>query len=391
MGRAVQYKTVANSQIVTSSAEVKTTAPSPFQLTNPFPIGDLVYQSLPLRISGSLDCTTGGGTVNTDGGLQFIRQLYFSTPQHTMIVEGVDGILLHDMGVIKSRGPMIHSDAPNTTVSTSPAFEYFLELMFKDPEAYRFADQGIDVLRSGSPFLQLNLGVYTDFVTGGAAGDGVKTYNLETSLRLDPGPINVTDDAPQKFQPYLGVFKFPVTQTGLQQQIFLAFGDRIYKKIFVTQRNSSTLVRMANTLIGVNDTDRLSLIINSNFRFVDRVEWLALQDWNAKDYRLAAMPTGVGVLDFTQLLFGQNDSVAVAGGGTVPKNHAGQGGYKLSNALSVLSKNQGTLELDADLTTVSNGQIWVGYDAVKLLQAGAMRPAPTPQGAPSNLSATTGG
>lgn len=387
MGRAVQYKTVANSQIVTSSAKVTTTSPSPFQLTNPFPIGDLVYQSLELRISGNLNEATGGGTVNTDGGLQFIRQLYFSTPQHTMIIEGVDGILLHDMMVVKSRGPVIHVDAPNTNAGGTPSFEYYLPLNFKDLESYNFADTGLDVLRSGSPFLQLNLGVYTDFVTGGAAADGVNTYTLETSLRLDPGPVNVATDAPLRFQPYLGVFKFPVTQTGLQQQIFLAFGDRIYKKIFITQRNSSTLFRLANTIIGVNDTDRLSLIINSNFRFVDRMEWLALQDMNAKDYRLASMPTGMGVLDFTQVPMGQNDSQQSTG----TKNSSGQGGYKLSNALSVLSKNQGTLELDADLTNVSNGQLWVGYDCVKILQAGARRPAPPPQAAPSNLSATTGG
>lgn len=366
MGRPIQTKTVQNSQVITSASPVTTVAPSPFQLTNPFPVGDLVYQDMPLRISGNLNTITGGGTIVPDGGLQFIRALYLSTPQHNMIWDGLDGILIHDMQTVEQHSHPTHDDVQNIAAGATDTFEYSLKLPFKDLFSYNMEDTGLDVLRSGQPLLQLNLGVYGDFVSGGAAADQVQAFTLETSLRLDPGPIDPAYQAPREFMPYRGVLKYPISATVAQQQIFLAFGDRIIKRLYVTQRNGSTLARLANTIVGANDTDRLSLKINSNFPWVDRVEWLALQDMNQSDYNLAAMPVGVGVIDFVPRVLG----------GTSGPKAGGEAGAKLSDALSVLSKDQGTLELDIDVTTVSNGQLWIGYDAVKVLPFGARRPAP---------------
>lgn len=368
MGRPIQHKFVANSQIITSAAVITTTAASPYQLTNPFPVGDLVYQDLNLRFSGNLNCATGGGSVVTDGGLRFIRSVYFSTPQHQMVVEDVDGILLNDMMEVIDKTSYPRNDVTGTGAATTPTFNYALKLPFKDLMSFNASDLGLDVLRSGNPLLQINTGVYTDFVSGGAAADSVQAFTMESHLRMDPGPV--TDpDLPTEFMPYMGKLTFPVSTTVAQQQIFLAFGDRIYKRIFVTQRNSSTNARLNNTIVGVNDTDRLSLKINSNFPWVDRVEWLALQYQNCIDYRRSAMPNGVAVIDFVKQILG----------GVDPDNpRGGSAGPKLSDALSVLSKNQGTLELDIDVTTVSNGTLRIGYDAVKILPLGARRPAPAP-------------
>lgn len=368
MGRPIQRKYVSNN--TPFAASVTTAAPAPFQLTSPFPVGDMVYQSIGLRWSGKINSTTGGGTVVTDGGLQFLRAIYLSTPQHTMIVENVDGIMAHDMMTIRERFHPTHSDISGTGAATTPTFEYFLRIPFKDLEAYSAPDLGMDVLRSGNPLLQINLGVYGDFVSGGAAADSVdSSCALETSVILDPGPV--TDpDLPSQFQPYYGTARFPISTTVAQYQMFLAFGDRIIKRLFVAQRNSSTLARLANTIIGAADTDRISLKINSNFPWVDRLEWKQLQDENAIDYKLSAMPTGVAVIDFVQRILGGTDSSTSTLGGAA--------GAKLADALSTLSKNQGTLELDADVTTVSNGIVLVGYEAAKILQPGARRPAPAP-------------
>ncbi len=368
MGRPTQSKFVANSQIVVSSAPVKGTAPSPFQLTNPFPVGDAVYQDMNIRLSGNLDTTNGGGTVVTDGGLQFVRALYLSTPQHNFIYEGPDGILLRDWLTVINKASFVHSDPTGTGGSTNSKFDYAIKLPFKDMRSFNASDLGLDVLRSGQPLLQLNLGVYGDFVSGGNANDTVQTFTSEIHLRMDPGPVTAPD-LPTEFMPYFGVLKVPISATVAQYQIFLAFGDRIIKRLMVTQRNGSSLARLANTVIGTNDTDRLSLKINSNFAWFDRIEWIALQDQNAADYRLSAMPTGTAVLDFVQEILGGVDPTNGRGGGA---------GAKLSDALSVLSKNQGTIELDVDCTSVSNGQIWIGYDAVKVLPLGARRPAPQP-------------
>lgn len=370
MGRPIQTKTVQNSQIVASTAPITTAAPSPFQLTNPFPVGDIVYQDLNFRLSGNINTATGGGATVVDGGLQFIRALYFSTPQHNMIVEGVDGILLHDMQTVEQGKEPIHDDVQNTAAGATDTFEYYLKLRFKDLESFNAEDLGLDVLRSGQPLLQMNLGVYSDFVSGGSATDTLQVFTMETTLRMDPGPIDPTFQAPREFMPYKGVLKYPISATVAQQQIYLAFGDRIIKRLYVTQRNGSTLARLANTIIGANDTDRISLKINSNFPWFDRVEWIALQDQNASDYGLDAMPVGVGVLDFVQRILGgtqSRDGLVKVGG---------EAGAKLSDALSVLSKDQGTMELDVDVTSVSNGQLWIGYDAVKILPQGARRPAP---------------
>lgn len=368
MGRPIQRKTVANSQIITSAAETKATAASPFQLTNPFPVGDLVYKSLSLRLSGNLDTTNGGGSVVTDGGLQFVRFVYLSTPQHTMIVEGCDGILLADMNGYRNRAKTPRTDPSGTGAGTNATFDYQLRLYFADRESFNESDLGLDVLRSGNPLLQINTGVYGDFVSGGNASDGVQAFTMESTLSMDPGPV--TDpDLPRQFQPYYGVLKVPISSTVSQYQIFLAFGDRIIKRLFITQRNGSSLARLANTVIGASDTDRVSLKINSNFPWIDRVEWKALQDLNAEDAKVSAMPTGVGVIDFVPFQLGGVDPSNPKGGGA---------GAKLSDALSVLSKDQGTMELDADVTSVTNGQLWIGYEAVKPLQAGAMRPAAQP-------------
>lgn len=362
--RPEQQKFVANSQIVVSSSPVTTTAQSPTQISNPFPIGDLVYNSLEFSITGNLNMITGGGTVVTDGGLVFLQAIYLSTPQHNMIWEGIDGIMAHDMERYEERNAPTHSDVSATTVSTTPTFRYGLRIPFKDPQQFNFNDTGLDVLRSGQPLLQINTGVFTNFVSGGAAADTVQTYTIESHLRMDPGPIEpAKGDAPTRFMPYRGVLKVPISSTVAQYQIFLAFGDRIIRRLYVTQRNGSTLARLNNTIIGAAETDRISLKINSNFPWVDRLEWTALQQQNQRDYGLAAASNGVGCIDFFRRVLGNPD---------------GQAGAKLSDALSVLSKNQGTLELDVDVTTVSNGQLWIGYDAVKFIPQGALRPSPNP-------------
>ncbi len=351
MGRPSLSKFVNNTDIAATA--ITTTQPSPTVVQTGFPVGDILYKRLLLRYSGSLSITSSApGTVVTRGGLQFIRAITLETDKHNRLVDGMDGIMIHVMQTVKSRARPVNTDISATTTG-SPTFEYAIEIPFIDSDAARPEDVSLDLF-GARPTLTTQVGVVADFVSGGTNSVlSVASYKQEIHVEMDPGPVDIAADGPL-LQPYLGVYKYPVTSTARATQVGIPYGDRVYKRIFICQRNGSTLAELNNTILGANDNDRLSLKING-FPWIDNIEWLALQDQNASDYELAAMSTGVGVLDFC------------------PRRARG---YMHSDALNVINNAVGTAELLLDATTVTNGQLWLGWDAMKPILPGALRPRP---------------
>lgn len=355
MGRPSLKKFVNRTNIAATA--ITTTQPSPTIVQVGFPVGDTLYKKLNLSYRGSLALTTSGaGTIITRGGLQFLRSIRFETDKHGLIVDGVDGIMLHQMQTVRNRVRPPNNDI-SSAGSGAPTYSYALEIPFFDPASARPEDLGLD-LYGARPTLTTQVGVVTDFISGGTySAESVDNYPQEIHAEVDPGPVSPSDGP--LLMPYWGVRKENISSTATQYQIILPYGDRVYKRIFITQRDSSTLGEIANTVLGVNATDRLSLKVNG-YSWVDNLQWLALQDQNAQDYGLASMPTGVGVLDF------------------IPRRARG---HMLSDALSVVNNVAGTIELDIDVTSVSNGQVWLGFEAAKPIPAAALRPRPSANGA----------
>ncbi len=257
------------------------------------------------------------------------------------------------MQTIKGGARPVNTDI-SSAATGSPTFEYGLEIPFIDRKAARPEDVSLDLF-GARPTLTTQVGIFTDFVSGGTNSVAqVASFKQEVHVDMDPGPVDIAADGPL-LMPYLGVFKYPILSTARATQIGIPYGDRVYKRIFLCQRNGSTLAEINNTIIGANDNDRVTLKVNG-FPWVDNVEWLALQDMNANDYGLSAMPNGVGVLDFC------------------PQRARG---YMHSDALNVINNAVGTAELLLDATAVSNGQFWLGWDAMKPILPGALRPRPS--------------
>lgn len=353
MGRPSLKKFVNRTQI--ASTAITTAAPSPTIVQVGFPVGNVLYKKLNLSYRGTLSLTaSGGGTTVTRGGLQFLRSLKLETDKHGAIVDGLDGIALHVLETIR-KGVR----PPNTDISANttgaPTYNYALEIPFFDPNAARPEDTGLDMY-GARPTLTTQVGVVGDFISGGTYSvESVDSFPQEISCEVDPGPVDPSDGP--LLMPYWGVRKEPITSTTTQYQIILPYGDRVYKKIVITQRDGVTLEELANAPI-VN-TARLSLKVNG-YSWYDNKEWAALQDENAQDYGLTAMPTGVGVLDF------------------IP---ARARGFMLSNALSVVNNVAGTIELDIDVVTASGDQLWILMECCKPIPPAALRPAPSANGA----------
>lgn len=355
MGRPSLSKFVNRTDI--ASTAIGATQPSPTLVQIGFPVGNVLYKHLLLSYRGTLSLTaSAAGTIVSRGGLQFLRSIMLETDKHGRIIDGLDGIMLHVMQMIRSGVRPPNTDITDAATG-APSFIYALDIPFFDEDAARQEDLGLD-LYGARPTLTTQVGVVGDFISGGTYSvETVDLFPQEIHAEIDPGPV-AAGDSPL-LMPYWGVRKEPISSTTTQYQIQLPYGDRVYKRIFLCQRDGVTLAELSNTVCGANATDRLSLKING-YSWTDSIQWRALQDRNAQAYKLAAMPTGVAVLDF------------------VPKRSRGA---LLSDALSVVNNVAGTAELAIDVTTASGDQLWIGMECAKPIPPAALRPAPAANGA----------
>lgn len=361
MARPLKKIFVSNTGVATASNTIAAAGSSSQKLTQGFPTGDILLHNLKIRHSGNLNlATAAAGTVLTRGGLMNIRALWFATPQHGVIINGLDGLALHVMSYYRQGVRPANSDISASTTGT-PTYDYQVPLDFRDREAQRPEDTSLDMYRVSYCELTVNFGGASDYISGGTyTTETIQVLNLEMHATVDPGAIG-PQDVPV-WKPYLDVLRFPVNQTTTALQIGLPYGGRLVKRYLVHQRNGSTFVPLNNTVCGANDTDRLSFAVGG-YNWFNRLEYLALQSENISEMQLAAgVETGCVALNFA------------------PKDSTG---FVSQELLGLNSLNGATplTEIDIDSTSVSNGQYWIYTEAQTPIPIDAQRPKAAQPGA----------
>ena len=355
MARPIKQTSVSNTGIASATNVIAAAASPSTKLTQGFPTGDALLHALSLRLSGNLNLSTSSaGTTVTRGGLVNMRSLFLSTPQHGVIINGLDGQSLHNVRYLARGVRPANSDISANTTGT-PTFDYQLDLAFRDRESVRPEDTSLDLFRVSYMELQLNGGGAGDFITGGTYGtETIQVLNLEIHAMIDPGPVDA--GSLPIFRPYMDILKIPVNQTQTGFQIVLPYGGRIIEYYMLQQVNGSTFAPLANTVVGANDTDRITFAVGG-YDWIHRVEWLALQDRNIQDFRLSAgLPTGIGLLNWAE-----RDAT----------------GYMAGEMMGLNSATGATpqTEIDIDVTAVSNGQLWIVTKGRTAIPVDAQRPA----------------
>ena len=354
MARPNKKLFVSNTAVATASNPIGASGNSSQKLNQGFPTGDVLLHSLKLRHSGNLNLTsTGDGTIITRGGLQNIRGLWLQTPQHGIIVNGLSGLDLHVVDYYNNGVRAVNEDISSAATGT-PTFDYHIPLDFRDRHAARPEDTSLDMFRVSYVELMLNYGGATDFISGGTySTETLQVANLEIMANVDPGQVLAADVPAMK--PYLDVLNIPINQTQTGFQVIMPYGGRLVADYIIQQKNGSTLAPVNNTIVGANDTDRLSFLVGG-YAWANRIEWLALQDENVSEYSL---------MDGAQ--------VGAAAVSWASKDSAG---YRLSTMLG-LNNAQGAspqTEFNIDVTSVSNGQLRIITKARVPIPADAERP-----------------
>lgn len=361
MGKPIQTASIDNTAVLASNTSESLSPTS--QVNTRMRVGPYLYRSARLRVSGDLNLTTSAaGTIVVGGGLDFVKGVSFGTDKHNLIIDNVDGRGLARINHMKNNSSafLAASDISAATTGT-PTFDYVVPLDFSDYGSIRPLDLAVQAI-TARPYLNVQYGstlantTQGPFITGGTYSAGnapVRNLNqeLEADLEVDP---DLSKDAPL-FMPHLEVRRYAITQTTRGYAIQLPYNDRIYRRMWISQRNSSTLAELANTVMSTADSDRMTVKVNG-YTWLDNVQCLAHQKRNALDLGITSMPTGWMLIDFA-------------------KKQAG--GYKLSDSLSVVDANAGTIELDIDVTSVSNGALWVYLESAKPMPAAAALAVPS--------------
>lgn len=351
MARLQRPRYYGQTPIANASSTITTTQKAVSVITNGLPTGDLLMNNLAIRLSGNLNiATSSAGTLITDGEKVFLRSLSIETDKHGIIAQGLDGILLNDINLMEF-GTAPAATAVSAATTGTPAFALNLKFPFalhwgNAKEGLRPYDTILDMLLARMT-VKAQLGIVTDFISGGTyTTEEVQVANIDMSGRIIDSPVVAPADQsllPQ-FQRSLDVFKVPITATASGYRISLPYGDRIYNRIYVTQRSSSTLLRLSTV---ITSTALVGVAVNGT-NIMDPTPLALIQDQNKSDYGIETMPTGVAVIDF----------------GTT---------NRIPDELNVNTRQNGTLELVADVTSVSNGSLYIAVDSLKPIPDQARR------------------
>lgn len=340
--RPSQYLVVSS----TTSAPASTATPASQRINTGWPVGDVILKELMLHIRSKTSANT---SMVTNGRKIFLRSLRFKTEKHGYVLDDIDGVMAWFMSwADQTMGQGHQSDVTNADGGT------FMKFPFYDRHAYRQEDCGLDLLRVARPELELVFGPPSDIESTG--GTTLSNLDVDVSVEVDPGRIDDPANDGPKALPYKNTVKVTISATATAFQISLGYGALSIRRLFITQRNSSTLAILNNTIIGANLTDRISFKING-FPWVDGVRWDHTQNRNLMDYQKFDSTQGVGIID------AQRDQTY---------------GGKVSESYNTVSPNNGRADLFLDVTTGSNTAIWIGFDAVRAIPDGAKRPTPAP-------------
>lgn len=355
MGKPEQIRNTITRQIATAALPYNTSQPSKASITQDLPSGNLSLLSLKLGWRGDLDlATSSAGSIVTDGEKIHLRDLYLDTDQHGPIVSGgMDGLMLERINRVRNRtAPTSTAIAAATTGNPTFAATAMIPLAHRD--LFRPYDASFWMGKAAMR-LYAQMGIVTDFISGGTyTTENVRNNTLDVTAGVLQDPVPATiDPATGKivdfgedpiFMPCYDVAKVDV-KTG-QMQIALPVRDRIYSRIYVWQRNSSTLAEISNAIAA---TANVSLVLNGQNWFGPSTLFQDIRDRNKDDYAIETLPAGMMVLDL--------------GGNT----------GRINNMLSVIDPNNQQLYLNIDGTAQTNAQLWIAIESYKPIPQAARR------------------
>lgn len=347
MARPLQYRHVLDLTVPAFTSS----QPSVQIVDKNFPAGDEGLHELYVRWAGTFNTSGAAGAVVTNGAFKILRGLTVETDKHLKLVDNVDGLGLARLQSFEQGAVPANADPASTADGTT--FNGSLRIPFAGSKLARPYDTLLDMKQSRMT-VKTQFGIVTDIQSAGTTAT-VNSLRQDIDVRVLPGPLNpgIGPNGPDpdysELPGWINTKELIVTAITSSQngyQLRLPYGDRIYKKIAISQRTvtATTNVEVA-TVITANQ--QLSLKYN-NVPFMDRMTWQALADENKAHFGLETMPTGWAVLEFDKT-----------------------GRYK--DFLSVLNTDAANLFLEMDVTAVLNGYLYVYLDCLKPIPAAALR------------------
>lgn len=330
---------------IISSATATSVTPALQVRDQNFPSGDQAVRSLTIRYDANMGGTSTPTRV-TNGHIFYLNALTVETDKHGKIVDAVDGLLMYTMnqyeyGTAGQASALSSTPADTDTPSASWVVPFGL---FK---GFRPYDSHLDMQKARMK-VSTQFGPGTNLWTQAGGSPVIDDLLQSIEAKVLPGPL---ETAPEKSElpDYIRSFEQkqdPIAATETRRQIALPFGDRIWRRLFITQRNTSTKIEMSNVLAA---TAEVSLYVN-NVPVVDRRLFRDIQAENKLKYALESLPTGVIVLDF------DDDTQE-----------------RIFDMLWTNTLEAGNMYLYIDVTTQTNASLLLGYDCLKFVPPAARR------------------
>lgn len=349
MSKATQSRNIDRVAVLSSPGSA--TAPSLQVRDQNFPSGDQALRSLTVRYDATVSGTSTPTRV-TNGHIFYLNAITVETDKHGKLVDAVDGLMLYtmnqfDFGTTGQATAMASTPADSDLPSASWIIPFSL---FRGMRPY---DTNVDMLKARMK-VSTQYGAVTNLWTQAGGTPLVVTNNQSIEAKVLPGPLVEKDGdkgpgSLSELPLYIRSFfqnSVPITATETRKQIPIPFGQYIYRRIFITQRNLSTKVEMSNV---ISATAEVSLYING-VPVVDRRLFRDIQAENKLTYGLETLPTGVACLDFDADMQ-----------------------ERIFDMLWSLTNDAGNIYLYIDVTTQTNGSILLGFDALQLVPPAALR------------------
>lgn len=348
MSKATISRNIDRVAVISSPGQA--TAPATQVRDQNFPSGDQAVRSLVIRYDATMSGTSTP-TLVTNGHIFYLNAITVETDKHGKLVDAVDGLLLHvvnkyDFGTAPQATALSATPADSDTPSASWI------IPFSSFHGIRPYDTNIDMQKARMK-VSTQYGAVTNLWTQSGGTPLVVTNTQSIETKILPGPLiekdNPATGQSSELPTYIRTLEqmvVPITSTTNRFQIAIPFGDRIYKRLFITQRNLSTKIELATVVVA---TAEVSLYLN-NIPIVDRRRFCDIQADNKLEYGIETLSTGVAVLDF-DMDFQE----------------------RLFDMLWALTTDAGNMYLFIDVTSVSNGSLLLGLDCLKPIPAAALR------------------
>lgn len=330
-------------------------APAAQQFSDGFASGDLLLRTLRIRLNGVQTVTTSSaGTPNPLGPLKFLRSLTIKTDKHNSLVDNIDGVGLYRLAQFMKGANCVPELVPIASGNTgTPVFSAAFEIPFYCPGQAKGMKDGVDYgdesrldMSRARMTALASFGLSTDILPDGTNSENTTAATFDVVQHVEY-PVSGKVALAHKPNSILNIelIKLDIAATKTGWTYDLPYGDRVYKMIAISQRNSSTLAELSTV---VTAAAKVGLTVN-NVPFINDIALAQIQAENKEDYGIATMPTGWAVLD-----------VMKSG--------------KKTEGLNTISSAQGKVTLKADVTSVSNGALWIYLVSFKDIPAPAIRP-----------------